>query len=73
MIKDMILLSHHLLPCLTLLTLIGQFLVCNAGTGKKGLIFSNSIGQRMQTYFTHNHELPYNIFSVNFLLCISKL
>lgn len=39
----------------------------------KGLIFSNSIEQRMQTYFTDNHELLYNIFSVNFLLCISKL
>lgn len=59
MIKGMILLSHHLLPYLSLLILIGQFFVCSAGTSKKGLIFSNSIGQRMQTHFTHNHELPF--------------
>lgn len=52
MIKGMILLSHHLLPCLSLLILIGQFFVCSAGTRKKGLLFSNSIRQRMQTFHT---------------------
>lgn len=33
--KDMILQSHQLFSCLTLMNLIDQFLVCTAGTGRK--------------------------------------
>ena len=61
---------HQLFPYPTLMTLVGVLLVYFAGT-EKILILSDSVGQIMQVYFTHNHELP--SFPRNFPVCISKL